>query len=310
MRKVFDQKLPGQSPGAWGRQWDTSSIDESYLFARNNTYMKYIFDRYFKPGLKILEGGCGVGHYVMHYKNEGCNIVGVDFSLQVINRIKLLYPNLPVEVGNVENLKFEDGYFDAYYSGGVVEHFEEGPFKALKEAHRVLKKDGILIITVPFLNLCRRMQDFLLSIKSFLTENNVRKEAHTGNIYKITDRFEKDAINPNFSGYQFTGGEFKKILNKLGFEILFWHGCSVAWGLRIFRIIDILFRLREARGLNKVAKGAITKLNYSNRQSNPIVELVKDILIRERRDKWYLSPIVVLLQSLFGNVVVFVCRAH
>jgi len=293
MRKAFDQKLPGQSPDAWGRQWNASSIDENYLFARDNTYMKYIFDRYFKLDLKILEGGCGNGYYVRHYKNKGCNIVGVDFSSQVINRVKLEYPDLPVEVGNVENLKFEDNFFDIYYSGGVVEHFEEGPFKALKEAHRVLKKDGTLIITVPFLNIARRIKD------SF----------YTGDKYIVTNKFEKDAINSNFSLYYFNASEFKKILNETGFKILFCHGCSVAWGFRNFRMIDTLFRLREAKKPSyQKTKKAMSNLNCSKRQNNQIVELVKDILIRERRDKWYLRPIVSLFQSFCGELVVFVCK--
>jgi ubiquinone/menaquinone biosynthesis C-methylase UbiE len=295
MRKAFDRELPGQSKDAWAMQWDISSISENYLFARDNTYMKYIFDRYFLPGLKILEGGCGPGYYVMCYKNKGCDIVGVDFSPQVIDKVKLLYPDLPVQTGNIENLRFEDNTFDVYYSGGVVEHFEEGPFKALKEALRVLKKDGILIITVPFLNIARRIKDYF----------------YTGNRYKITNKFEKDAMNPDFSLYYFSSWEFKKLLNEAGFKILFWHGCSAAWGFRNLKVIDALFRIKKAKKAScQKTENSAANLKCGKRRNNPIAELLKDVLIRERRDKWYLCPIVSLWQSLFGNLVVFVCRKN
>ena len=44
------------------------------------------------------------------------------------------------------NQGFKNEEFDVYLSFGVVEHFEQGPIKALKEARRVLKKGGDLII--------------------------------------------------------------------------------------------------------------------------------------------------------------------
>jgi SAM-dependent methyltransferase len=68
-------------------------------------------------------------------------------------------PTMPVSVGDVECLNYPDNYFDIYFSGGVIEHFEEGPLRVLQEAHRVLKPDGILILTVPYINLSRKIED-------------------------------------------------------------------------------------------------------------------------------------------------------
>lgn len=36
-----------------------------------------------------------------------------------------------------------------------MEHFEEGPGRCLMEAHRILKKDGILVLSVPYQNVYR-----------------------------------------------------------------------------------------------------------------------------------------------------------
>ena len=38
---------------------------------------------------------------------------------------------------------------------GVIEHFEDGPEKALLEAYRVLSKEGKMIISVPYQNYYR-----------------------------------------------------------------------------------------------------------------------------------------------------------
>ena len=48
--------------------------------------------------------------------------------------------------------------FDGYYSGGVFEHFQEGPEEAIAEAYRVLKHDGILISSTPFMNSFRKLK--------------------------------------------------------------------------------------------------------------------------------------------------------
>jgi ubiquinone/menaquinone biosynthesis C-methylase UbiE len=39
---------------------------------------------------------------------------------------------------------------------GVVEHFEQGPLPALKEAYRVLKPDGMIFVSVPTFNIIRK----------------------------------------------------------------------------------------------------------------------------------------------------------
>jgi len=92
--------------------------------------------------------------------------------------------------------------------------------------------------------------------------------------------------------------------------VLYWHGCSAAWGLRNFWIIDAVFRLIKTRKQNRRmdTKEARTDLNCKASGKNPLVELFKDVLIRERRDKWYLCPVVSLFQSFFGELVVFVCK--
>jgi len=52
------------------------------------------------------------------------------------------------EVGNINKLKFRNNNFDVILCSEVLEHIKDYK-KALKELHRVLKKEGKIIITVP-----------------------------------------------------------------------------------------------------------------------------------------------------------------
>jgi len=62
-------------------------------------------------------------------------------------------PEFPkLEVGNVEDeLPYSDEEFDAIVMGETLEHLRDD-VKALRNIERILKKDGSLIVTVPFLH--------------------------------------------------------------------------------------------------------------------------------------------------------------
>ena len=97
----------------------------------------------------ILEGGCGMGQYVLALRARGYDCFGIDFAESTVQSVRSRFPELPVSKGNVLNLELGDQSLDAYISLGIVEHFQEGPQKAISEAFRVLKKNGIFLVSVP-----------------------------------------------------------------------------------------------------------------------------------------------------------------
>lgn len=50
---------------------------------------------------------------------------------------------------DIHDLKFEDEKFDIVVCNAILEHVE-GPIKAIKELHRVLRKGGLIWVEVPF----------------------------------------------------------------------------------------------------------------------------------------------------------------
>jgi ubiquinone/menaquinone biosynthesis C-methylase UbiE len=108
------------------------------------------------PPLRVLEAGCGLGGWVQYFKTQGHDVIGVECVDSVIQKAKEANPSIPVIKGDITALEFQDNSFDVYVSLGVLEHFEDGPGRALKEAHRVLRPNGTAFIAIPLLTPLRR----------------------------------------------------------------------------------------------------------------------------------------------------------
>lgn len=141
-----------QDEGMWANQ----TFDGLVASAKNRKLHRILDKHLPQPG-KVLEAGCGMGTWVHIMKSKGHDVIGIDYMQSTVDKVKEHDETLPVQQGDVNALDFEDNTFDAYVSLGVVEHFQEGPQKALAEAYRVLKKNGVAFITVPYLNVFRRL---------------------------------------------------------------------------------------------------------------------------------------------------------
>lgn len=99
----------------------------------------------------ILDCGCGDGIYLTAINDiYNCNLHGFDMDLKNLLRAKKSLQDASVNLtrGTIYNLPYQDGYFDKIYCSEVLEHIRDDT-KAMNELSRVLKKDGLLVITVP-----------------------------------------------------------------------------------------------------------------------------------------------------------------
>jgi len=107
-----------------------------------------IYNKEIKKKAKILDIGCGPGIIIEELLSKNAEIYGIDISKEMINLAKKKFPNVNFSVGDAENIKFPNNTFDVVISMGLIEYLKND-IKAITESIRVLKKDGILILTVP-----------------------------------------------------------------------------------------------------------------------------------------------------------------
>ena len=99
-------------------------------------------------GKELLDIGCGIGTISLELEKKGFNVTGVDFSKVGID--KCLEKGLNAILSDVDEdgLKFPDKSFDVVWAGDVIEHVFD-PIFLLEEISRVLKDNGIFLLTVP-----------------------------------------------------------------------------------------------------------------------------------------------------------------
>jgi SAM-dependent methyltransferase len=86
---------------------------------------------------------------------QGARACGIDISEPVVIQARAAFDrgpgarhSLQAAVGDVRDLPFRDASFDAIYSMGTIEHFDETE-RAVEEMARVLKPGGRAIVGVP-----------------------------------------------------------------------------------------------------------------------------------------------------------------
>ena len=97
---------------------------------------------------KILDIGAGTGAYSVYLSNEGYDVTAIELVEHNIKIFKSKNSNAVVHQGNALDLSiFDDDSFDVVLLFGPMYHLlkKEEKIKALSEAKRVCKKDGVIL---------------------------------------------------------------------------------------------------------------------------------------------------------------------
>jgi len=128
--------------------WTPHAIRNDEKYRRMAPYLRKL-----PRSARVLDGGCGLGQWVLTLDDDGFETTGLDLSKETISFLAERFPGRRFAVGDIRELPFEDNSFDAYLSWGTFEHFEHGMEMPIAEACRILKPGGLLFITAPFQNL-------------------------------------------------------------------------------------------------------------------------------------------------------------
>lgn len=103
-----------------------------------------------KPGMKILDIGCGWGGFARYAaKNYKVEVVAITISKEQAKLARELCKGLPVEIKlqDYRNLPKNNEKFDAIISIGMFEHVGVKNYKTfMKVAHKLLKDDGLFLL--------------------------------------------------------------------------------------------------------------------------------------------------------------------
>ena len=135
-----------------------NNYEEDNRFTKDNYHsLEYIvsktyFEKYIKPGDRILEVGAGTGAYSLYYANKGYKVNAIEFAEHNLDILKSKITNnmdIVAEQGDAVDLsRFDDNTFDVTLVLGPLYHLfdDEDINKAISEAIRVTKKDGVIAI--------------------------------------------------------------------------------------------------------------------------------------------------------------------
>jgi len=197
----------------------------SFLFQRILTTYP-IFSCVKDKPLKILDIGCGDGHFLSKAKRFGCVCFGTEYHDTLVNRLNANGIIATKEIKDfVGRVKAEADKFDIIRINWVLEHVAN-PGGILEDAHKLLNDDGELIIGVP----------------NFDTFANIFKEDFQMHLPQHRQLFTKKSIIG--------------LLKRHEFKVIFYRtkslgiiGPSLARKLRLknvnslLRLIDILFSM-------------------------------------------------------------------
>lgn len=135
-----------------------NNYDEDNRLIKDNTHnieylvTKTYIDKYLNKGDKILEVGAGTGRYSLHYASKGYDVTSIEFvqhNLDILKSKITKDMQIVAEQGDAVDLsRFKDNTFDVTLVLGPLYHlYEDSDIdKAIAEAIRVTKKDGIIML--------------------------------------------------------------------------------------------------------------------------------------------------------------------
>jgi SAM-dependent methyltransferase len=107
-----------------------------------------MLERLSRPGVRALDAACGTGRHARRLDAGGCVTAGIDQSVEMLEVARGKVPGAAFEVGDLEQLPFDDDGFDMAVVSLALCHLAD-PTAAVAELARVLAPGGTLVVSDP-----------------------------------------------------------------------------------------------------------------------------------------------------------------
>jgi SAM-dependent methyltransferase len=152
MIAFLTSKGSASEPQFWPEYWKSGSsgFDTRYI-------PEYpVLIAHVRPADAVLDIGCGRGDLVRELLKNGYRARGIDFDADSILDSVAHQGHFPSDIGDLNHLPYKDNTFDAVLLAGTIEHVYTGPQAGFSEAYRVLRPGGVLVLTIPYVNVVRK----------------------------------------------------------------------------------------------------------------------------------------------------------
>jgi len=166
-----------------------------------SVFDKKFIEKYFNKKGKVLVLGCGIGREAIYMSKRGNKVIGVDFAENMLKNARLNAKKENLEINflktDITSLPLQANNFDfvtIFYTLNYLKKHDR--LQTLKECHRVLKKNGLIIIIfwqpISYISSEGRLFRFLVNSKRLVLKNILR-EKYTG--LEPSDNFNIISIN-------------------------------------------------------------------------------------------------------------------
>lgn len=158
--------------------------------------------------MRIVDLGCGDGFHTAKFVELGLETYGLDISEDYLKKAQAL--GVKTVTGDITAaLPFENEYFDIVYSGETIEHIVDVR-QLFTELNRILKPNGLLILTTP--NLAGLDDRINLLFGRKLRHQDALCESHYLHVRV------------------FTFSSLREVLDKAGFETKYQYSNKIRFG--------------------------------------------------------------------------------
>lgn len=119
--------------------------EKHFWFVGKKLDIKLILKRFGVSVRRVADLGCGTGGLMKEIEKESREVVGIDLSREAVKLARKR--GLDVGVARIEKTNLASNYFDLVLITDVLYHEGINVDQAIKEAKRILKKSGNLLVT-------------------------------------------------------------------------------------------------------------------------------------------------------------------